>query len=186
KPYRELFDVKEYIGLEIDRPMADNIRQAADAFYDGTTIPFKDGHFQSVFASEVFEHVFTLPELLKEINRVMMPGGRILITLPFAWEQHEKPHDFARYTSFGIRYLLNENGFEVIKQVNTAGAVKSIHQMWSSYVYNNLLPSNNIAKWILQPLLIFPLNLLGILFSKLLPYSEDMYLNNVILAKKIQ
>jgi SAM-dependent methyltransferase len=89
-----------------------------DIFYDGKTIPVANETFDSVFCSEVFEHIFNLPEILAEINRVSKKGALVLITVPFAWEEHEIPYDFGRYTSFGIKHLLAEKGFETIELRN--------------------------------------------------------------------
>jgi SAM-dependent methyltransferase len=87
KPYIKLIEVEEYIGLEIETNNPDQISEA-DAYYDGKYIPFKDNHFDSVLSSEVFEHVFNLEQILKELNRVLKPGGHILITIPFVWYEH--------------------------------------------------------------------------------------------------
>ena len=69
KPYEELFSVKEYIGLDIEESGHPHENEIIDIFYDGKKIPFEDHTFDSVFASEVFEHVFNLDELIKEINQ---------------------------------------------------------------------------------------------------------------------
>ena len=106
KPYRELFTVDKYIGLDVVESGHEHVGESIDVFYDGKRIPFEDGFFDSVFSSEVFEHVFNLDEILIELNRVLKSGGTMLITVPFVWEEHEAPYDFARYTSFGIKYLL--------------------------------------------------------------------------------
>src|SRR5687768_4871090 len=58
KPYRSLFNVKEYIGVDLYNPAHSHEDEPVDVFYDGKVIPFPDGHFDAVFSSEVFEHVF--------------------------------------------------------------------------------------------------------------------------------
>ena len=116
KPYQSLFTVKKYIGLDFENPGHPHMNEQIDIFYDGEKIPFPNEYFDSVFSSEVFEHVFNLENILKEINRVMKVNGKILITCPFAISEHESPHDFARYSSFAIRYLFEKSGFQIIKQ----------------------------------------------------------------------
>ena len=66
KPYKSLFTVEKYIGIDYENPGHPHINEQIDVFYDGKKIPFDDAYFDSVFSSEVFEHVFNLDEILKE------------------------------------------------------------------------------------------------------------------------
>jgi ubiquinone/menaquinone biosynthesis C-methylase UbiE len=84
------------------------LNEQIDVFYDGRKIPFEDEYFDAVFSTEVFEHIFNLEEILKEINRVMKVSGKILITCPFAICEHEVPNDFARYSSYAINIFLKK------------------------------------------------------------------------------
>ena len=49
--------------------------------FDGP-LPFEDGSFELVWASEVIEHVADTARWLSEIRRVLVPGGRLLVTTP--------------------------------------------------------------------------------------------------------
>jgi len=184
KPYSELFDVNEYVGLDIKKSGHSHDDEQIDIFYNGKTIPFNNNYFDSIFSSEVFEHIFNLDEIIKELYRVIKPGGYMLITLPFVWEEHEAPYDFARYTQFGIRYLLKKGGFKIIKIEQTTNYIETIFQMWNIYVYQNLIPNNRFAKLFLTPILIAPITVLGMTLSKLLPIDKKFYHNNIILVKK--
>ena len=84
KPYKSLFDVKEYIGVDFNGEGHSHENEQIDVFYDGKKLPFPDNYFDSVFSTEVFEHVFNLEEIIPEIKRVMKPGAKILVTCPFA------------------------------------------------------------------------------------------------------
>src|SRR3546814_14676882 len=74
KPYRELFELEEYIGLEIDSPSA-RTQSRADYFYDGKKFPFEAEIFHSVLCNQVLEHVFNPDDFLQEIHRVLREGG---------------------------------------------------------------------------------------------------------------
>jgi SAM-dependent methyltransferase len=184
KPYKPLFSVQEYIGVDIEKSGHSHENEQIDVFYDGKTIPFPDNTFDSVFSSEVFEHVFNLDEILKELYRVTKPGGYLLATMPFAWEEHEVPFDFARYTSFGIDHLLKKAGFEVIKVDKTTHSVQTIFQMWNAYIYHHVFPANKILRLILTPVFIAPVTLLGMLFAVFLPKNQHFYHNNVVVFRK--
>lgn len=183
KPYRELFYVDEYIGIDIEKCSHKHQDEKIDFFYNGQKIPFNDGYFDSVFSSQVFEHIFNLDEILDELNRVLKPGGVLLVTVPFVWDEHETPHDFGRYTSFGIKYLFEKHNFELIQSEKTTNYVETVFQMWNSYLTQSILPSNKILKILITFLLIFPFNLLGIILSRALPDNKNFYNDNIILAK---
>ena len=186
KPYRSLFDVTAYIGTDIEVSGHDHRNEDIDVYYDGTTLPFDNASFDSIFSSEVFEHIFNLPQILDELYRVLKPGGHMLITVPFVWDEHEIPYDFARYTSFGIRHILIEKGFDIVKEAKTTNYVATLCQMWSAYVYQHILPKNKVARIALTPLFITPITLCGLIFSTLLPTSMSFFHNNVLVVQKPQ
>ena len=105
KPYKNLISYSEYIGLEFDTP-ENRVAKKADFFYDGKYLPFKDCEFDSILTTQVLEHVFTPEIFVAELYRVLKPGGVMLLTVPFIWNEHEEPFDFGRYSSFGLRALL--------------------------------------------------------------------------------
>lgn len=186
KPYECLFSVDKYVGLEFGESSHDHRDSQIDVLYDGRRIPFADVTFDSVLAVEVFEHVLDLEEILRELHRVMKPNGHMLITMPFAWEEHETPHDYRRYTSYGIATLLNKQGFEVIDINKSSNYVETCFQIWSAYASQRILPRNRILKPLLFVLVISPLTLLGIILARLLPKDKALYLNSIIVARKGQ
>ena len=186
KPYQSLFtNVDEYIGLDYDGEGHDHQNEAVDVYYDGKTIPFENESFDSVFTSEVFEHVFGLQEILPEINRVMKPGSQILLTCPFAWEEHEMPYDFARYTTPALQFLYEKNGFQVIDNFKTGNYIEVIFQFSLNYI-KNILPNNKyVRQVILFPFIVF-INFFGTIFSFILPKDKTAYFNNVFVIEKVE
>ena len=89
RPYEELFIVDEYIGLDIDNESA-HMRGGADYYYDGSKFPFPDASFDSALCNQVLEHVFNPDEFLSEIHRVLRQDSRLLLTVPFVWDEHEQ------------------------------------------------------------------------------------------------
>ena len=183
KPYRELFQVVCYVGLEIDTE-ASRKWGVADHFYDGKTFPFEDASFDSILCNQVLEHVFNPDEFVREIVRVLKPEGHLLLTVPFIWDEHEQPWDYARYSSFGLKNLLERNGFEVLEQRKTNADVRVLFQLVNAYLFKTLQTSNVKANVIICALIMAPFNLLGILLGKLLPSNPDLYLDQVVLARK--
>ena len=182
KPYRGLFNVDRYVGVDIAVSGHDNALKHADAYYDGKTIPFPDAHFDSMLCSEVLEHVFNIDEILGELRRVVKPRGLALITIPFAWDQHEVPYDFARYTEWGIRHLLERHGFRIVAHEKSATYIETVSQLIVAYFYKHM-PDNALTK-LIRFAIIAPVFLSAALMNKLLPDNGNYYLNHIILAER--
>lgn len=188
KPYKSLFHVTRYVGLDFENPGHSHTQEQIDFFYDGEKIPFEDKFFDSVFTSEVFEHVFNLPKIILEINRVMKPGGLILITCPFAISEHEVPVDFARYSSFGLRHLMITSGFEIVAQEKLGNSFEVMTQLYLAYWEIHINPHLKkipLLGTLFEAFLSATCNLMAIALGKILPEGKELYLNNLILCKKI-
>jgi SAM-dependent methyltransferase len=189
KPYSQYFThADEYIGLDIEKLGHEHANEQIDVYYDGKTIPFDENHFDAVFSSEVFEHVFNLEEVLPEIHRVLKPGGKLLFTCPFAWPEHEVPYDFARYSSFGIKAIIERNGFKIIEQHKTGHFFEVLMQYLILYVFYFLPKKPAALYYFLHQLFILPLLLFTLFISFLLPNKmkrKDLYFNNILLVEKV-
>lgn len=183
KPYEHLFKTTQYIGLEMDTSESRAMKKA-DFFYDGTTFPFGDEYFDSVICNQVFEHVFNPDNFLSETNRVLKAGGTLLLTAPFIFDEHEQPYDYARYTSFGLRHIFKNHGFDVLELKKTQSNVSLIFQLINAYLYKISVTQNLYINLLISVLLMSPFNILGLLLSKLCPLNDDLYLDNVVLAMK--
>lgn len=187
KPYKSLFNVEKYVGLDYEGAGHSHVGEQIEYFYDGKKIPFEDNIFDSVFTTEVFEHVFNLTEILPEINRVMKKDALILITCPFAIAEHETPVDFARYSSFGLKHLMETNGFEIIAQEKLGNSIEVITQFWLSYLDIHItthLKRIPLLGTLFEIINSTVLNLFAIGFGKIFPKGKELYLNNLILCKK--
>lgn len=185
KPYEHLCYSTHYIGLELDTPK-NRAAKKADYFYDGMMMPFTDQSFDSLISNQVFEHVFNPNDFLKEANRVLKIDGNFLITVPFVWDEHEQPYDYARYSSFGLKHILSQNGFEIIEHKKSNNGIEVIFQLINDYIFKTTLTKNNYINLITTLILMAPINILGVLFSTFLPKNNDLYLDNIVLAKKIK
>lgn len=187
KPYKSLFNVDEYIGIDFENEGHPHYNEQIDVFYDGKSIPFSDNFFDSVLASEVFEHVFNLPHILQEINRVLKPGGKILITCPFVWKEHELPHDYARYTLFALKDMLHNNGFKTLVMDKSGNFIQVITQLTVLYFYDvfySKVERIPVIRSLFEFFFFFVVNLTGWFADKILPLKKQLYFNNVVVAEK--
>ena len=148
KPYESLFvNANSYVGVDIEVSGHNHKDSKVDYFYDGKILPFNDAIFDAIVCFEVFEHVFNIEEVLAEIHRVLKPNGQLLISIPFAWDEHEIPYDFARYTSFGITHILNKNNFEVVKLTKTTTYILAVFQMLIAYSVMSICLTQRAFDW---------------------------------------
>jgi SAM-dependent methyltransferase len=182
KPYENLFASSEYVGLEFNTGL-DLEKKKADFYYDGKTFPFADEEFDSVVTNQVLEHVFNPKEFLSEINRVLKLNGKLLLTVPFVWDEHEQPYDYARYSSFGLKSLLEETGFEILLQLKSVNNIAVIFQLLNGYIYE-MTRKIPVIKQASVIFIMAPITLTGLLLSLILPSNNDLYLDNIILASR--
>lgn len=111
-PYKEhiINTAKFYIG--VDWPTGFHSHANVDVFanlFEG--LPFLSNSTDTAISYQVLEHIPEPGLFLLEVFRVLKTGGKIILTVPFMWQVHEAPHDYYRYTRYGLQYLLNKAGF---------------------------------------------------------------------------
>jgi SAM-dependent methyltransferase len=118
RPYRSLVPPDcRYLGIDQDA-MKDEFGMGSNEeviLYSGAVFPCQDGAFDSLFHTEVLEHVFHYREFLLECRRVLKPAGEMMFTVPFQARFHFAPHDYFRYTPSALRAMLAEAGFQEIE-----------------------------------------------------------------------
>ena len=186
KPYQELFsNVESYIGVDIeDEGQHDHKNEQIDFYYDGKTLPFDNETFDSILTSEVLEHVPDVDSILKELTRVLKPNGKILVTVPFAWQEHELPYDFRRFTTTGLKKCLTDKNFDILIEEKTGHYIEVVIQLWMTYLRSLIYVKNKYINLILNVIFIFPVCITGLLYSCIFPKKRELYFNSVILAQK--
>ena len=110
-PYRELFAHLRYESTDWQHSPHPGAR-AVDHVGPAHDLPVPGGEYDAVLCTQVLEHTPNPGEVIRELHRILRPGGRLYLTVPLAWELHELPFDFYRYTPHGLASLLAAAGFE--------------------------------------------------------------------------
>jgi SAM-dependent methyltransferase len=118
--YRHHFARHRYCGVDLAVGDASWDYSGLDAVADLTALPFRAAAFDAAVHIVTIEHLREPGAALAEIARTLAPGGILLIAAPHEWEVHQAPHDYFRYTRYGLAYLLEKSGFEV-REMRAAG-----------------------------------------------------------------
>ena len=121
KPYKNLtsYYVANHFGL--DHPGSLHNKDSINIFATAYDTAIKSGSIDTILCTAVLEHLERPRSAILEMSRVLKPGGYVILTAPLYWHLHEEPRDFFRYTGYGLRYLFEEVGFEIVELRNLSG-----------------------------------------------------------------
>jgi SAM-dependent methyltransferase len=135
QPFRDLLRPEvRYIAVDIDDPEKQFGYGSSvggvpghglpdTRYFRGSVLPLADGEADSVLCTETLEHVLDTASFLSELNRALAPGGRLILTVPFAARWHFVPLDYWRYTPSGLEQLLTTAGFCEVRVYARGGAL---------------------------------------------------------------
>ena len=150
KPYKSWFlNTNRYVGVDMyEDPHVDVVVKGGDI-----PIGDKEGDFDYVLATQVFEHTETL-HYLKDLYRLLKPGGEIIITMPFIYHVHEE-RDFRRLTTQGAKQMLQDYGFETV-EIRKQGGIGSTLTVERLYFVDALFRhhTSRIGKLLLSPVIL--------------------------------
>jgi SAM-dependent methyltransferase len=127
-PYRPMFapNVRRYVG--IDRA---GVPVAGIELIDGDAhaLPLADASFDAAVSFQALEHMERPGQCLREMTRVLRPGGRVVVTVPGVWVLHEAPRDFWRFTRHGLEDIAREAGLVDVRLTTLGGLWATVGQM---------------------------------------------------------
>lgn len=175
--YARFFAKQRYVGVDlgVGDPQWDYRR--LDAVGDLLRLPFRSGTFDACLNVVTLEHVPEPARAVEEMARALKPGGRLLLVAPQDWEVHQAPHDYFRFTRYGLRYLLDQAGFMSI-QVRPVGGY---FRLLARRLLNGLQHCRG-AWWVLAPIVAIPALLLPLFDS--LDRNRDFTLGYICMARK--
>ncbi len=125
------FARQRYVGVDLGVGDGTWNYSRLDAVADLERLPFADGCFDACINVVTLEHLREPKKALSEMARVLRPGGRFVLAAPLEWEVHQAPHDYFRYTRFGLEYLLTEAGFSGLRVEPVGGYFRLLaRRLW--------------------------------------------------------
>ncbi len=186
KTYKTQLKTDEYIGIDFENEGHPHDEEQIDIYYDGLSkLPFKDGEFDYVLCTEVFEHLFDLDDKLDEFHRVLKNGGLMFVTCPFVWNEHEIPYDYARYTSFALDHKFKNKGFEVVLYKKGGNFFETYIQIFFLYFSRKDRKYKTDSVGFFKKSIIFIFNVIGKILNRLLPNNDSIYISNIYVVRKV-
>ncbi|QDT05884.1 hypothetical protein K227x_42890 [Rubripirellula lacrimiformis] len=134
----------------VDWPGSPHDIQHADVLCDvNQPIPIPDNSFDTVICSDVLEHLHTPHITIQEITRVLRPGGKLFLNVPFLYGLHEQPHDYHRYTRFALEHQAAVNGLEMVELSKIGGAGDAICNILAKLIIHIPI-AGTLLSWLLQ------------------------------------
>ena len=110
--HAQYFSRQRYVAIDLAVGDASWDYGRLDVLGDLIALPFPPDCFAGCINIVTLEHVREPGCAIREMERVLTPGGRLLMIVPHEWEVHQQPHDYFRYTRHGVEYLLRTAGFD--------------------------------------------------------------------------
>lgn len=186
QPYRPLLkNCSNYVSLEYDTPQ-NRERKVANIFYDGLSIPVAESSYDGVLSTQTLEHVPNPDVIVAEWARVLKEGGMLLITMPFMWPEHEMPYDYQRYSSGGLRLLLEKSGFEIVEQYRLLSDCRAPAQLFLAWIFDSILAKcrPKVLRFVLIPVFCTPISIFASVLAAISPRNSNTYLDNLVLARR--
>lgn len=126
KPYSAVYNeiCESSVGCDVPFSLHKNSEVEVLCYAEDIDKHFEPGYFDCILCTEVLEHTVNDRKVISNINRILKNNGCLIISAPFTYVLHEAPHDYRRYTVFGLKNIIEENNFE-IKSVFSMGATLS-------------------------------------------------------------
>jgi SAM-dependent methyltransferase len=186
KPYEALFKniATNYIGCDIMQ----SHQNVVDIICPATKLNFENNTFDTVFSTQVIEHVEDHQAMVSEASRVLKFNGIAIFTIPFCWELHEEPYDFFRFSKYGIKYLFEKNGFEIVLLKPNGGKWAATLQTLLNTIFS-VRKYKTVRAFVIKHLFItlkfiWAYNKFAVWIDNKY-FDEGLTLNYIVVAKKI-
>lgn len=156
--YKHYFAAQRYCGFDLAVGDAAWDYSRLDVTGDLLNLPFRDQTFDACLNVVTLEHVREPARVVAELARTLAPGGRLLLIAPHEWEEHQQPHDYYRYTRYGLEYLLRQAGMSEISIAPVGGYFRLLSRRMLNGLQFFPGPSVFVAAlFLVPPALVLPL-----------------------------
>lgn len=150
----------------------------------GERLPFRNDSFRAVICDQVLEHVASPAAVIREMDRVLKPGGVMYLGVPFVFPLHPSPKDYSRWSVEGIKSMLPAYEFvESGISIGPTSGLLTVLSDWCSLIFSFGLKPLRIGLRYGFMILFFPLKYLDLLFARY-PGAETIAAAVYVIARK--
>lgn len=191
-PYKNYFNNAQYLGLDYPTTTPSEGLEEIDAFMDLTCLGLTNSCLDGALCTQVLEHISEPTQAVSEIARVLKPGGKLFLSVPFFYPLHDEPYDYFRYTPHGLKKLLSKAGLKVTKIIPQGGYIAMSGEFLNLFFIHktqNLLYSGRNLRFLgfgmipIVLILAFLVNIICIILSPL-DKERRFVMNYFILAER--
>lgn len=173
--YATLFRHCTYISVDFARGDSCWNYKRLSMIGDLLSLPIRNCSIDVVICTQTLEHINDPSGVLRELWCVLKTGGWLYLTAPQGEPIHQAPHDFYRFTYFGLEHLFLQSGFNV-KSIHPQGGCFLFLAYCLQYVHRILFPRGRpfLTRVMLSPLQ-FLIALFGCIVIPLILYYLDRF-----------
>lgn len=144
-PYYEVYKPLIVDNVYVDWPSSLHQNEFLDHQCDITKpLPLASESFDTIILTEVMEHIAEPWNTWTEISRLLRPGGKVLVSVPFVYILHEEPHDYYRYTKFALQRFVENAGLTVLSISNVGG----LPEIFADLIAKESLRLGRFGRWL--------------------------------------
>ena len=179
-PYKSDISCEEYIGTDVEFYKMEE--RANFVPFDGMNIPFENEAFDLVICMDVLEHATDAEYLIREMNRVLKKdNGYLYISMPFIFGEHGiPPYDYRRFTSFGIKQIAENNGFEIFHHYKEIEGIEAFSRLGRSEINRFAIDGQQIKHRLANAVIKISCGILKLLGMEM----PGIFASNQIMLKK--
>jgi len=158
-----------YVALDYPATGNEFYDARPDIFADACSLPIADRCVDGVVCLEVIEHVPNPAHAVMEIARVLKPGGRAWVSMPFLYPVHNEPFDFQRYTEFGLRRDVALASLDIVSLDRSGHAIRAAGLIMCLAIAGGVDGKKGVLK-----VLLLPVALLAIVATNVLTWLMSL------------
>jgi SAM-dependent methyltransferase len=177
-----------YVGLDYPET-AKWYETKPDVFGDAQNLPFATNTVNTVLMLDVLEHIPNPRQALGEAARCLGANGMLILIVPFLYPIHDAPHDYQRWSAYGLQKLVGDCGFTIEKEAYRGNPLET------AALLGNIALTKTVFNWIarrhiasllvlLLPVCILTSNLLALLLSAIAPADALMPISYQLVLRK--
>ncbi len=147
-------------------------KEKVDQVCDALNLPFKAGSFDTYASFETLEHIDYPEKFFSEASRVLRPGGKMLVSVPFMYREHSEGtgYDYHRFTISCLKKLCKDNGMKATRVFTYSYFGTAMAAFTNQYVVRKIAEGNLLVKlifFIASPFVFITTNIVGFIIDSL-------------------